>query len=323
MHQSPPNPDEIQRLEEEIRGSLDAIIGMSALLLHEGLTDAQARCARTIEARARGLLPLVGRLFAPPAPEPAAGPALPEARPLRFLVAEDNTINRIVLADQLEQLGHSSVSVANGRETLAAIENASWDALLLDCQMPVMDGYETIAAIRRREAGGAPRTWVVAVTASALAGERETCLRAGMDDFLTKPLHIQDLAGAIARIPLPEGAGRAIDPGQLASLAESKAVNGENLLARMASLFTESGPQLLDQMDEGLRRDDVAATLRAAHKLAGGCGYFGAKDLHNLCVAAERLGHLGDHAGVRGLVPRIRQEYARVALALERNRPQP
>jgi CheY-like chemotaxis protein/HPt (histidine-containing phosphotransfer) domain-containing protein len=218
------------------------------------------------------------------------------------------------------------MTVQNGVEALEALEKCAWDAVLMDCQMPVMDGYETVEAIRRAEEAeeGSGHTWVVAVTANALDGEREACLRAGMDDFLSKPFQVQQLAQVIARIPVPEGETAAsrpvIDLSVLAGLAKSKASNGENLLARMVDLFTDSGPPMLDQMERGLREDDFETAIRCAHKMAGGCGYFGADELYRLCTSMERVGRAGDKAMVRTLAPLIRQEYARVELALERNR---
>jgi len=256
--------------------------------------------------------------------EPAAQMEKAAGRPLRILIAEDNEINQLVLSEQLNKLGHACTTVRNGMEALEALENTTWDAVLMDCQMPVMDGYEAVEAIRRAEQAepGGGRTWVVGVTANAMDGEREACLRAGMDDFLSKPFQVRDLARVIARIPAPEGetggAGPAIDVSLLGTLAKAKASNGENLLVRMVNLFTESGPVMLDEMDRALREDDFDTAMRCAHKMAGGCGYFGAQELYRLCTDMERVGRGGEYGMVRTLAPLIRQEYARVEVALER-----
>jgi CheY-like chemotaxis protein len=241
-------------------------------------------------------------------------------RGLRVLVAEDNEINRVVICDQLEQLGHTAVTVGNGGEALEALGNGGgWDAVLLDCQMPVMDGYHTVAAMRQREERAGGRTWVVAVTANGMAEEREACLRAGMDDFLTIPVELQELARALARIPArtPNG-NAAVSAEKLAGLRGSKAVSGENLFEKMARLFMESSPLLLDEIDTALRQDDLPGAVRCAHKMGGGCSYFGAKALQGLCAELERLGRAGDHAGMRSVAPLVRQEYARVEMALSR-----
>jgi len=257
-------------------------------------------------------------------PEPLA--VHPSSRSLRFLVAEDNTVNQLVIEEQLRMLGHTSVVVSNGREALDALDDEPWDALLLDCQMPVMDGYETAAAIRRMETAGTQRPmWVIAITANAMEGERDTCLRAGMDDFLTKPYEIQQLAGVVARIPPRPGQQGAentsINLSMLDSLAQSKAANGQNLLVRMIDLFTESTPESLDEIDQSLRNDDLTSAMRAAHKLGGGCSHFGATLLYDLCAAFQKSCKDSDFNAARALAPRIRQEYARVEFAIQRNRP--
>jgi len=257
--------------------------------------------------------------------------AAPAGRALRILVAEDNPINQLVVTEQLNKLGHTCKAVRNGVEALEALENTEWDAVLMDCQMPVMDGYETVEAIRRAEEAekdsGGRRTWVVAVTATAMEGQRELCLQAGMDDFLSKPFHVQDLAQVVARIPTREGATvaarPAIDMTQLETMANAKASNGENLLARMIKLFTESGPGMLQQMETALREDDFETAIRCAHKLAGGCGYFGADELYRLCTEVERVGRAGDYTALRTLAPLIYQEYARVEVALSKRGERP
>jgi CheY-like chemotaxis protein len=234
-----------------------------------------------------------------------------------FLIADDEAINRIVLGERLSQLGHVHIAVNNGRDALDALNDSAWDALLIDCHMPVMDGFETVATIRRNEAGGARRTWVVAVTASAIDGEREACLSAGMDDFLLKPIQAAQLVEVIARIPARDAtSGPPVDQARLDGLAGSTSRSGENLLARMVKLFTETGPELLDEMERALREDNFVSAVAAVHKLAGGCSYFGAEILYSRCMEFERLGRAGNHDGLRNLAPIIRQEYARVELAL-------
>jgi CheY-like chemotaxis protein/HPt (histidine-containing phosphotransfer) domain-containing protein len=245
---------------------------------------------------------------------------MPAGRALRILIAEDNAVNQLVLSEQIRTMGHTSLIVSNGREALEAVERSVWDAIFLDCQMPVMDGYETVAAIRGREAAGAQRTWTVAITAGTLADERETCIRSGMDDFLSKPFHFRELAQVVARIPpQPENPEPPVSDSKLAHLAKSTAPSGGNLLDRMIHLFTESGPEILDEMDQALAAGDIAGAGRAAHKLGGGCNYFGATALRTLCTEAERLGH-ADDAGIRAIGPRIRREYERVEAALQRSR---
>jgi signal transduction histidine kinase/DNA-binding response OmpR family regulator len=122
--------------------------------------------------------------------EPAADPAAP--RPLRVLVAEDNTINRRVAVLQLQRLGYHADAVANGREAVQMWERFPYDAILMDCQMPEMDGYEATALIRERERNGS-HIPIIALTANAMKGDEEICLRAGMDGYIAKPVNSEAL----------------------------------------------------------------------------------------------------------------------------------
>jgi PAS domain S-box-containing protein len=134
------------------------------------------------------------------------GPAVPYHAPpkLRILLAEDNQVNQRVALGQLHKLGHAAHAVANGVEVLRALEEISYDLIFMDCQMPEMDGYETARTIRRQEQKAAPgaarpHVHIIAMTANAMQGDREKCLAAGMDDYVTKPVHLPDLQAALER----------------------------------------------------------------------------------------------------------------------------
>jgi CheY-like chemotaxis protein len=121
-------------------------------------------------------------------------------RPLRVLLAEDGPVNQEVAVGLLEMRGHSVLAASNGKETLAALENNTFDVVLMDLEMPEMDGVETTAAIRERERREGGHVPIVAMTAHALAGCRDRCLEAGMDDYITKPINPDELFRALEAI---------------------------------------------------------------------------------------------------------------------------
>jgi CheY-like chemotaxis protein len=118
---------------------------------------------------------------------------------LRILIVEDNTFNQRVAASLLHKLGHEADVAANGREGVDKWRRVHYDLVLMDCQMPVMDGYQATAEIRAEERA-ARHTPIVALTALTLTGDREKCLASGMDDYLTKPVHLSELESAIERV---------------------------------------------------------------------------------------------------------------------------
>ena len=144
------------------------------------------------------------RLLDEPAPAPAVEPggSVPTEtkKQGRILLAEDNVVNRTVATSMLKQLGFEVDWAKNGLEAVSAVANARYDVVLMDCQMPEMDGFEATAAIRKAEqgSGGVTRVWIVALTANAVQGDRERCLAVGMDDYLAKPFRKEQLARVLA-----------------------------------------------------------------------------------------------------------------------------
>ena len=145
--------------------------------------------------------PVVG---AAPVADPVSAPAPPLPRPLRILLAEDNTVNQRLATRLLQKQGHTVELANNGREALAALERQSFDLVLMDVQMPEMDGFEATAQIRAREESGGRRLPIIAMTAHAMKGDRERCLESGMDGYVSKPIQARDLNEAIERVAAAE-----------------------------------------------------------------------------------------------------------------------
>jgi CheY-like chemotaxis protein len=137
---------------------------------------------------------------------PTAPPLAVPRRERLVLIVEDNTVNQKVAVRLVERLGYRADVVANGLEALEALERISYDAVLMDCQMPEMDGYEATAEIRRREAGRGGHIAVIAMTANAMEGDRQRCLRAGMDDYIAKPVRFEALEKTLGRWITPSDA---------------------------------------------------------------------------------------------------------------------
>ncbi len=263
---------------------------------------------------------------APPSAERAERPAPPRparhwgataSRPLRILLAEDNAVNQRVAVRLLEALGHAVAVAGHGGEALAALDRAAFDLVLMDVQMPEVDGFEATAEIRRREEGTGRRTPVVAMTAHAMKGDRERCLAAGMDDYLSKPVAraemVRVLAWADARKARP-----AAGPPPLDRAAAVERLEGdEGLWAEVAALFRADAPRLLAELREAIGAADPAAVQRAAHGLKGAAGYVGAGPTADAAHRLERLGAAGDLAAAAGALADLDREVSRLLADLD------
>jgi CheY-like chemotaxis protein len=217
------------------------------------------------------------------------------------LLAEDNAVNQRLVARLLQKEGHAVTLAGNGREALAALEREAFDLVLMDVQMPELDGLEATRRIRRRERDTGGHVPVIALTAHAMKGDRERCLEAGMDAYVSKPVHPQQLFQAIGTLaPDPAPAGTvteadpvaAWDPG--AALAR---VGGDReLLKELVHLFLDECPKWLAEIRQALDAHDAAALRRAAHSLKGGLGHFGARAALEAAQCLEMMGRAGDVA---------------------------
>ena len=241
--------------------------------------------------------------------------------PARLLVADDHTINQQLAVLMLERLGHRVDVVGNGMEGVEAVSRKPYDAVLMDCQMPEMDGFAATKAIRDLQGSGA-RTPIIAVTANAMQGDREKFLAAGMDDYLSKPLKPKELEEVLARwlpsgqrlaslegagvnpVLLPEdkhsspeklgsplGQTPVIDPLVLREWKEMTGAGYPTFLARMVSRFVEDAGRCIQEIQSAIEQDDMPHLLKAAHGLKGICGNMGLTRLVELASELEQCGH--------------------------------
>jgi two-component system sensor histidine kinase/response regulator len=233
------------------------------------------------------------------APDTVHEPAAPAAaerssRRLKVLVAEDNKFNQQVIQRMLERRGHTVRVVSNGTETLAALEQSECDLLLLDVNMPEMDGFEVIQTIRKREKTSGNHLRVIALTALSGKRDRERCIEAGMDDFLAKPVRAAEVYAALERViaahpnvqpHAPAGNSALIDP----AIVLSGCAGDAALLADMIQLYEEEAPHLLARVEAAVRSSDAEQLRTAAHSLRGVVSSFSTR----AAEAAEVLEQLG------------------------------
>jgi PAS domain S-box-containing protein len=243
--------------------------------------------------------------------EPFVSPAAPLApRHERILLAEDNGVNQQVALGNLRKLGYDADVVTNGFEVLHALQSQRYDIVLMDCHMPDLDGYETTREIRQRE-GTVRHTWIIAMTANVMAGDREKCLAAGMDDYVSKPLDRSELQLALAR-----RMGQPAPPFGADVLARLKAEDEEQL-AQLIELFVESAPAYISDLQQALANSRARDLALAAHTLKGSCSNFGALPLRDLCARIEQAGLVGRMDGVADLIVSAEKELDRLIEALQ------
>jgi CheY-like chemotaxis protein len=248
-----------------------------------------------------------------------SGPALPARtqRRERILLAEDNAVNQRVALGQLRGLGYAADAVANGFEAVQALARAPYDIVLMDCHMPELDGYEATAAIRQREGPG-KHTWIIAMTANAMAEDRAQCLAAGMDDYMSKPVRLNDLEAALERARRSFAAPPAIDPRSIEALRALPDEEGQSLLRGLLVKFIEDAPEEIGALRAVVERGDPRAAALLAHRLKGAGGQFGAHRLVELCGEIERAGKAGQIEALPNLLIHLDAELQHVLTALAR-----
>lgn len=264
---------------------------------------------------------------------PAATSTLPRQRPLRILLAEDNAMNQRVAVANLESWGHR-VTVANdGMAAVEAVARVPFDLILMDSQMPRMDGFEATAAIRQRERENGAHVPIVAMTANVMKGFREECLAAGMDGFVAKPIRLEELIAAMAVVvpdllleefKHPADAGAAPIAGiggdqPFDSAALLASVGGDReLLREIVKLCCEvDGPRVCGELAVAVGQGDLSGVERAAHAIKGLVGAFHAPVASHLARDLEETARQGSGDAVVEPTAELGREFQRLVVALQ------
>jgi CheY-like chemotaxis protein/HPt (histidine-containing phosphotransfer) domain-containing protein len=227
-------------------------------------------------------------------------------------MAEDNEVNRHVTLLVLENLGYTADTVVNGKEALAALRRRSYDIVLMDCQMPEMDGYEASRTIRR-EFAKPPR--IIAMTAHALRGDREKCLAAGMDDYLSKPIIERELATALKKWAPIRYPKTPVDLQRLRDICG----DAPEAMRTVADLYLEQGAELLPAMEMAIRNNDARHVRSIAHRLRGASLSCGSNSIVPFLSELEQLGNSGNLATASAVYKKASSEFAEIRSFLENN----
>ena len=261
----------------------------------------------------------------------------------RLLVAEDNVVNQKVAVRMVEKLGYRADVVGNGLEAVEVLERIPYDLVLMDCQMPEMDGFEATREIRKREALGVRRhVPIIAMTANTMKGDREKCLAAGMDDFVPKPVKLEDLTQVLERwvrrkehsaelgVNREAAEGPSSDASRLtphdsppldqAVLDELRSLGGEDdplFLSTLINQFLQDIPTHVEAIRQAVEQANADALMKAAHAFKGASRNMGAPGLAALCLELEEMGRAATTEGAENLLSPLQSEVDRVRPALQ------
>lgn len=238
----------------------------------------------------------------------------------RALVAEDNPVNQTLARVLLERRGWSVVSVTDGVQAVEALRHATFDLVLMDVQMPGLDGYEATAIIRREEQQGrmpSRHVPILGVTAHVNQADRDRCLAVGMDGYVVKPIEQHALYAAIERALAQVPSGNEPPPADLSGLLDSIGSDSD-LLAELIASFRIDHRDKMQRLQAAVGCADASAVERAAHAFKGALAVFGAHQAMHLCAEMERLASQGDLSRARELLEQLQAEVPRVLAHLER-----
>ncbi len=233
-----------------------------------------------------------------------------ELRPLNVLLAEDGIANQKLALGVLRKGGHSVTVANNGKEAIEAWKQADYDVILMDIQMPEMDGLEATKVIREKEKETQRHIPIVAMTAHAMTGDREKCLAAGMDGYVSKPVRKQALYEAIETL-VRENQTAPTEDANVSELDVSTALEATDgdveLLKEVVLAFLEESPQLVKQLRQAVDRSDAAEVQRAAHTIKGSMRLFPKSPVHDLSIKLENMGRDKELAGAADVVESLEQ----------------
>ena len=235
--------------------------------------------------------------------------------PSRVLVAEDNIVNQKVAVSLLEKVGCRVDVAANGREAVTILTQMVYDVVLMDCQMPEMDGFAATAVIRQREASTGQHVPIIALTANAMQGDRERCMAAGMDGYLAKPIKADELYAVIAQYRPAEKASAAAVPVPPMELAAALALadGDRDLLAEMMTVLLAEAPSQLATLHTAIQEGDAHQLERTAHSLQGALGAVGATPAQGFAQQLEGHGRADQIEGSLSIWQQLDTEVARLA----------
>jgi two-component system, sensor histidine kinase and response regulator len=260
--------------------------------------------------------------------EPASKASAPGTEPLRILLAEDNAVNQKLAITLLQKRGHTVIATGNGKEALAALEQEDVDLVLMDVQMPVMDGFEAIRSIRDKERTTGSHIPIIALTAHAMKGDREKCLAVGADDYVSKPIRTADLLAAMDR-------ARALKVGEPTSKAPAAHAGGDappvsdvpvfdikdalnrvegdhELLEEIIRIFTGECSSNMDAIRQAFAAGDARLLERLAHTIKGASANLSAVSTSEVAFKLEKLASANDLAGAGEWIDKLQHEIDRL-----------
>jgi CheY-like chemotaxis protein/HPt (histidine-containing phosphotransfer) domain-containing protein len=236
-------------------------------------------------------------------------------RMLHILLAEDNVVNQKLAVRMLEKSGHDVHVANNGKEAVEAVRNQTFDLILMDVEMPEMNGLEATGLIREAEKKNGAHIPILAMTALAMKGDKERCLEAGMDGYISKPINVTELFETIENCLKAASAEETPAPStdderpRLDKAALLERVGGDmELLGELVALFMDDGPRLLDEIGQAVRLGEAEILARTAHTLKGSVGNFAADDAFQAALRLEKIGREGEMHLAGGTLEELERE---------------